>query len=210
MPSAKVLESKQAVVAALTERLKNACAGIIVDYKGITVADDTALRKELREAGVEYTVVKNTLLRLAIAATELNGLETVLDGTTAIATSADDYVAAARILSKFADTHKEFNIKNGFLDTEVIDTAKIAGLAKLPSREVLLAQVLGAFQAPIAAFVRAIQAIVDNGGEPVADAAAEAAEPEAAEAAEPAAEAAEPEAAPAAAEAPAAEEAAAE
>jgi large subunit ribosomal protein L10 len=210
LPSAKVLESKQAVVAALTERLKNACAGIIVDYKGITVADDTALRKELREAGVEYTVVKNTLLRLAIAATELNGLETVLDGTTAIATSADDYVAAARILSKFADTHKEFNIKNGFLDTEVIDTAKIAGLAKLPSREVLLAQVLGAFQAPIAAFVRAIQAIVDNGGEPVADAAAEAAEPEAAEAAEPAAEAAEPEAAPAAAEAPAAEEAAAE
>ena len=210
MPSAKVLESKQAVVAALTERLKNACAGIIVDYKGITVADDTALRKELREAGVEYTVVKNTLLRLAIAATELNGLETVLDGTTAIATSADDYVAAARILSKFADTHKEFNIKNGFLDTEVIDTAKIAGLAKLPSREVLLAQVLGAFQAPIAAFARAIQAIVDNGGEPVAEAAEEAAEPEAAEAAEPAAEAAEPEAAPAAAEAPAAEEAAAE
>lgn len=210
MPSAKVLESKQAVVAALTERLKNACAGIIVDYKGITVADDTALRKELREAGVEYTVVKNTLLRLAIAATELNGLETVLDGTTAIATSADDYVAAARILSKFADTHKEFNIKNGFLDTEVIDTAKIAGLAKLPSREVLLAQVLGAFQAPIAAFARAIQAIVDNGGEPTADAAAEAAEPEAAEAAEPVAEAAEPEAAPAAAEAPATEEAAAE
>ena len=210
MPSAKVLESKQAVVAALTERLKNACAGIIVDYKGITVADDTALRKELREAGVEYTVVKNTLLRLAIAATELNGLETVLDGTTAIATSADDYVAAARILSKFADTHKEFNIKNGFLDTEVIDTVKIAGLAKLPSREVLIAQVLGAFQAPIAAFARAIQAIVDNGGEPVADAAAEAAEPEAAEAAEPVAEAAEPEAAPAEAEAPAAEEAAAE
>ena len=209
MPSAKVLESKQAVVAALTERLKNSCAGVIVDYKGITVADDTALRKELREAGVEYTVVKNTLLRLAIAATELNGLETVLDGTTAIATSADDYVAAARILSKFADTHKEFNIKNGFLDTEVIDTAKIAGLAKLPSREVLLAQVLGAFQAPIAAFARAIQAIVDKGGEPVAEAAAEAAEPEAAEAAEPVAEAAEPEAAPAAeAEAPAAEEAA--
>ncbi len=102
------------------------------------------------------------------------------------------------------------NITSGFLDTEVIDTAKIAGLAKLPSREVLLAQVLGAFQAPIAAFARAIQAIVDNGGEPVADAAAEAAEPEAAEAAEPVAEAAEPEAAPAAAEAPAAEEAAAE
>ncbi|MBQ4365500.1 MAG: 50S ribosomal protein L10 [Clostridia bacterium] len=204
MPSAKVLESKQAVVAALTERLKNACAGVIVDYKGINVADDTALRKELREAGVEYTVVKNTLLRLAIAATELNGLETVLDGTTAIATSADDYVAAARILSKFADAHKEFNIKNGFLDQEVIDTAKIAGLAKLPSREVLLAQVLGAFQAPISAFARAIQAIVDKGGEE----AAAPAEEEAAAPAEPEAPATEEAAAPAEAEAPAAEEAA--
>lgn len=185
MPSAKVLESKQVIVAALTERLKNACAGVIVDYKGINVADDTALRKELREAGVEYTVVKNTLLRLAIAATELKGLETVLDGTTAIATSADDYVAAARILSKFADAHKEFNIKNGFLDQEVIDTAKIAGLAKLPSREVLLAQVLGAFQAPISAFARAIQAIVDKDGEEApAEAAAEAEAPAAEEAAE--------------------------
>ena len=174
MPSAKVLEQKQQVVAALVERLNAACAGVIVDYKGITVTDDTALRKELREAGVEYTVVKNTLLRLAIASTELNGLDAVLDGTTAIATSADDYVAAARILSKFADTHKNFTIKNGFLDQEVIDTAKIAGLAKLPSREVLLAQVLGAFQAPISAFARAIQAIVDKGGEEAAPAAEEA------------------------------------
>ena len=95
MPSAKVLEAKKQVVADLTERLNNSIAGVIVDYKGVNVADDTALRKELREAGVEYTVVKNTLLRLAIAGTELNGLEAVLDGTTAIATSADDYVAAA-------------------------------------------------------------------------------------------------------------------
>ena len=202
MPSAKVLEQKQQAVAALVDRLNASCAGVIVDYKGITVTDDTALRKELREAGVEYTVVKNTLLRLAIASTELHGLETVLDGTTAIATSADDYVAAARILSKFADTHKNFTIKNGFLDHDVIDTAKIAGLAKLPSREVLLAQVLGAFQAPIAAFARAIQAIVDKGG-------AEAPAAEAAEAAEeaPAAEAAEAAEEAPAAEAPAAEEA---
>ena len=165
MPSAKVLEAKKQVVADLTERLNNSIAGVIVDYKGINVADDTALRKELREAGVEYTVVKNTLLRLAIAGTELAGLETVLDGTTAIATSADDYVAAARILSKFADAHKNFEIKNGFIDKEVIGTEKISGLAKLPSREILLANVLGAFQAPIAAFARAIQAIIDKGGE---------------------------------------------
>ena len=165
MPSAKVLEQKKQVVAELIERLNASCAGVIVDYKGINVTDDTKLRKELREAGVEYTVVKNTLLRLAIASTELQGLDAVLEGTTAIATSADDYVAAARILCKFADTHNGFEIKNGFLDNEVIDAAKISGLAKLPSREILLGQVLGAFQAPISAFARAIQAIVDKGGE---------------------------------------------
>ena len=165
MPSAKVLEQKKQVVAELIERLNASCAGVSVDYKGINVTDDTKLRKELREAGVEYTVVKNTLLRLAIASTELQGLDAVLEGTTAIATSADDYVAAARILCKFADTHNGFEIKNGFLDKEVIDAAKIDGLAKLPSREILLGQVLGAFQAPISAFARAIQAIVDKGGE---------------------------------------------
>ena len=174
MPSEKILEAKKAEVAAIADRLNGAIAGVIVDYKGINVADDTALRKELREAGVEYTVVKNTLLKLAIANTELNGLDAVLEGTTAIATSADDYVAAARILSKFADTHKNFEIKNGFIDKEVIGVEKITGLAKLPSREILLANVLGAFQAPISAFARAIQAIVDKGGEAAPAAAEEA------------------------------------
>lgn len=171
MPSVQVLEQKKQVVADLVERLNGSCAGVIVDYKGINVVDDTKLRKELREAGVDYTVVKNTLLKRAIAETELNGLDAVLEGTTAIATSADDYVAAARILSKFADTHKNFEIKNGFIDKEVIDVAKISGLAKLPSREILLANVLGAFQAPIAAFARAIQAIVDKDGAPAEEAA---------------------------------------
>lgn len=178
MPSVQVLEQKKQVVADLVERLNGSCAGVIVDYKGINVEDDTKLRKELREAGVNYTVVKNTLLKRAIAETELGGLDAVLEGTTAIATSADDYVAAARILSKFADTHKNFEIKNGFIDKEVIDVAKISGLAKLPSREILLANVLGAFQAPIAAFARAIQAIVDKDGEaPVAEEAAPAEAP---------------------------------
>ena len=165
MPSVQVLEQKKQVVADLVERLNGSCAGVIVDYKGINVEDDTKLRKELREAGVNYTVVKNTLLKRAIAETELNGLDSVLEGTTALATSADDYVAAARILCKFADTHKNFEVKNGFIDKEVIDVAKITGLAKLPSREILLANVLGAFQAPISAFARAIQAIVDKDGE---------------------------------------------
>ena len=174
MPSVQVLEQKKQVVADLVERLNGSCAGVIVDYKGINVEDDTKLRKELREAGVNYTVVKNTLLKRAIAETELNGLDSVLEGTTALATSADDYVAAARILCKFADTHKNFEVKNGFIDKEVIDVAKITGLAKLPSREILLANVLGAFQAPISAFARAIQAIVDKDGEPAPAEAAEA------------------------------------
>ena len=169
MPSVKILEAKKAEVAAIAERLQNACAGIIVDYKGINVADDTALRKELREAGVEYTVVKNTLLKLAIANTELNGLDAVLEGTTAIALSNEDYTAAARILSKFAEGHDNFKVKSGFLDGKVVDVATIDSLAKLPSKEVLLATVLGAFQAPIAAFARAVQAIVDKDGTEAAE-----------------------------------------
>ncbi len=173
MPSQKVLEQKQQVVAELSERLSKSIAGVIVDYKGITVTDDTKLRKELREAGVDYTVTKNTLLKLAIKGTSLEALSDVLDGTTAIATSENDYVAAAKILSKFADSNKTFTVKSGFLDGEVIGVDKITSLAKLPSREILLANVLGAFQAPISAFARAIQAIVDKGGEEVAEEKAE-------------------------------------
>ena len=173
MPSEKVLEQKKAAVAALAEQLKASCIGVVVDYKGINVADDTALRKELREAGVEYTVTKNTMIELAIKDTELAGLSDCLAGTTALATSTDDYVAAARILAKFANTHKDFTIKSGFLDNEVISLEKIDSLAKLPSREILLATVCNAFNAPISAFARAVQAIVDKSGEATAEAAAE-------------------------------------
>ena len=173
MPSAKILEAKKAEVAAIAERLEGACAGILVDYKGINVADDTVLRKELREAGVEYTVTKNSMIELAIKGTELEGLSDCLAGTTALATSKDDYVAAARILCKFANTHKDFTVKSGFLDNEVISLEKIDSLAKLPSREVLLATVCNAFNAPISAFARAVQAIVDKSGEATAEAAAE-------------------------------------
>lgn len=165
MPSVKVLEQKKQVVADLTEILKGSCAGVVVDYKGINVADDTALRKELREAGVKYSVVKNTLLGLAAKEAGLDGLCDVLEGTTAIATSAEDYVAAARILCKFSDNHKTFAVKSGFLDNDVIDIEKITSLAKLPSREILLATVCNVFNAPIASFARAVQAIVDKQGE---------------------------------------------
>lgn len=189
MPSEKVLEMKKQQVADLKARFDAACAGVIVDYKGISVADDTKLRKELREAGVQYTVTKNTIIHLAIEGTDLAELDSVLEGTTAVATSADDYVAAARILGKYADSNDNFKLKGGFLDNEVIDLAKLQSLAKLPSREVLLATVLSAFNAPIAAFARAIQAVVDKSGEEVLAAAEEAAPAEEAPAEAPAAEA---------------------
>ncbi|MBQ9228846.1 MAG: 50S ribosomal protein L10 [Eubacterium sp.] len=164
MPSTVVLEKKKAQVAALTDRIKGSCAGVVVEYKGINVADDTKLRKELREAGVVYTVVKNSILQRAAenAGLELEG--SVLEGTTAVATSEEDYVAAARILNTYAERHDNFNIKTGYLDGAIIDNAKIISLAKLPSREILLATVCNAFNAPISAFARVVQAIVDEGG----------------------------------------------
>ncbi|MBQ7549511.1 MAG: 50S ribosomal protein L10 [Clostridia bacterium] len=173
MPSASVLEQKKQIVAAVADRINNSCAGVIVDYKGISVADDTALRKELREAGIEYSVVKNTLIKLAIAGTPLEGMSEALEGTSAIATSKDDYVSAARILNKYAEGHDSFNIKTGYLDGEVVSIDKIKELANLPSREVLLSMVANVFSAPIAGFARAVQAIADKAEAP-AEAPAEA------------------------------------
>lgn len=164
MPSTAVLEKKKQMVADLSERIKNSCAGVVVDYKGINVEDDTKLRRELREAGVEYTVVKNSILGRAAQDAGLEGIDSVLEGTTAIATSADDYVASARILQSYADKHDNFSLKSGYLDGEVISLEKLMALAKLPSREILLATVCNVFNAPIAAFARAVQAIVDKGG----------------------------------------------
>ena len=164
MPNASVLEKKQQQVAALSEKVSAAVTGVIVDYKGINVADDTALRKELRENGVDYFVVKNTILGRAIEGTSVEDMKSVLEGSTAIALSNEDYTAAARILSKFAEGHDNFKIKSGFLDGKVVDVATIDSLAKLPSKEILLATVCNAFQAPIAAFARAVQAIVDKDG----------------------------------------------
>lgn len=188
MPSKSVLEAKQQIVADLTERLKNSIVGVVVSYKGINVEDDTKLRKELRENNVKYTVVKNTLLKRATENVGLSEMDNVLEGTTALATSDDDYTAAARILNNFAKKNDYFEIKAGYMDGAVVDLATIQSLANLPTREVLLANVLGAFQAPIASFARAVQAIVDKGGvencTPVAKEEAPATEEAATEAAE--------------------------
>lgn len=177
MPSEKILEQKKQIVSDLADTLRSSVAGVIVDYKGISVEDDTKLRKDLREAGVKYAVVKNTILKLAAEKAELSEIDDVLEGTTAIATSAEDYTAAARILCKFASASKTFTVKKGFLDGKVIGVDTVESLAKLPSKDVLLATVCNAFNAPIAAFARAMQALVEKGGAtpvPAEEAAAEA------------------------------------
>ena len=116
MPSEKILASKKQAVEELTEVLKNSCTGVLVDYKGINVADDTKLRKEMREAGVKYSVVKNSLLSFAFDNIDMPEMKEHLNGTTAIATSESDYIAAAKILSAYAEKSDTFNIKAGFID----------------------------------------------------------------------------------------------
>ena len=153
MPNAKVLEEKRALVAELTEKMKNASAGVFVDYKGITVADDTKLRRELRAAGVEYAVIKNTMLRFAIDNLGYSELDEQLNGTTALAISPEDPVAAAKILTAYAKKNDKFKIKGGFVDGKPLNTAEVADLAELPPREVLIAKVLGGFNAPITGLV---------------------------------------------------------
>ncbi|HIW72847.1 MAG TPA: 50S ribosomal protein L10 [Firmicutes bacterium] len=158
MPSEKILQQKQEYVEQLAEKLKNSVAGVVVSYKGINVADDTKLRRELREAGVHYAVVKNTMLRRAAEKAGLGGLDSVLEGSTAIALSESDHVAAAKILSKFAETNKALEVKAGFVEGEVVDAAAVAELAKMPPKEVLVAKALGGLNAPISGFVCVLNA----------------------------------------------------
>ena len=176
MPNAKVLSEKQAIVASLTETLQSASAGVLVDYKGITVAEDTALRAELRENGVEYSVVKNTLLRRAVDNVNLSELDEVLNGTTSLAISKDDPIAPMRIINKYAKQMGDrFNIKAGFMEGKVLPLADIAALAELPSKEALLAQVLGTMMAPITSLAIVIKAIAEQQGASFDGEAAEAA-----------------------------------
>lgn len=168
MPNAKVLSAKQAVVAELTEKIQKATAGVIVDYKGITVEEDTALRRECRENGVDYAVVKNTMLRFAFNNTGLNELDGLLNGTTSLALS-DDVVAPARIMSDYAKKlNDKFEIKGGFMEGKPVDLDTIKSLASIPALPVLQAQVLGTMLAPITALAVVLKQIAENNGEPVA------------------------------------------
>lgn len=168
MPSEKVLEQKKAEVAEIVEVLKNAQSGIIVDYRGLTVEEDTKLRSDLRAANVKYFVVKNTLLRFAAKETGLDALDEILHGPTALAVSDEDAVAPAKILSDFAKDNEKLEIKSGFMDGEVMTLDEVKKLAATPSKEVLLAKVLGSLNAPISNLARLLSTIVD-GGEEIAD-----------------------------------------
>ena len=208
MPSEKVLEAKKAQVAEIVEVLNSAQTGVLVDYRGLTVEQDTVLRRNLRSAGVKYFVVKNTLLRLAAKETGLEELDSILHGPTALAVS-DDAVAPAKVVADFAKENEKFEIKSGFMDGKVLSLDEINTLAKTPSKETLIAKMMGSLNSPISGLARLLSTIAEGGveiqdliakkaGEAVAEA-APVAEEAPAEAAEPVAE-----------EAPAAEEAAVE
>ena len=209
MPNAKVLSEKEAVVAGLVETLKSSVSGVLVNYEGITVAEDTQLRNELRKAGVEYSVVKNTLVRRALDDAGMSELDDVLHGTTSLAVSKDDAIAPMRVINKFAKsiTGDRFVIKAGFMDGKVLPLDDVIAMAELPSKETLIAQLLGMMLAPITSLAIVTKAIAEKGGVP-AEKTEEAAPAEAPAEEAPAAEAAPAEAP--AEEAPAAEEAAPE
>ena len=164
MPSAKILEAKKAYVAELNTKIAGSLAGVVVAYNGISVADDTKMRKELREAGVEYMVVKNTMLRRAVAGTQYEALAEYFKGDTAIALSAEDPAAAARILCKVADAYnsKRFTVKGGFCDGQVLDAAGVKSLSTMPNREGLLSMLAGSLNGIIGGLAVAIQGIVDK------------------------------------------------
>ena len=172
MANAKILEQKEKMVGELAEKMKSAQSGVLVNYCGITVEKDTALRNELRKNGVHYKVIKNTYIKKAADIAGLSGFDSVLEGMTAIALS-DDPIAPAKVLNKFAEDNDSFELKAGFIDGRVIDVNEIKSLAAIPSREGLIVKLLGSIQSPLYNFAYAIQAIIDKEGGVPAEAAAE-------------------------------------
>jgi large subunit ribosomal protein L10 len=165
MPNAKVLSEKQAIVAALTERIKGASAGVFVDYKGITVAQDTELRTKLRESDIEYSVVKNTLTRFALNATGLQELDPILNGTTSLATSTGDPIAPIRLISEYAEKMNDvFTVKAAFMDGQVLTESEIKQIAALPSKDALYSQVFGTLLAPITSLAVVLNQIAEKNG----------------------------------------------
>jgi len=154
------IQAKEPVVQEIREKLSASAGAVLTDYRGLNVAEVTELRRKLREAGVEYKVVKNTLTRLAAAEIGLQDLNPYLEGPTAIAFGVGDPVAPAKIIAEFAKEHKELEIKAGVVDGKVIDVKGVKALAELPSREVLLAKLLGSMQSPMYGFAGSLQGVL--------------------------------------------------
>ncbi len=177
MPSNKILEEKKQVVESLAAKMQSAQAGVLVKYEGIKVAEDTELRAALRKAGVEYTVMKNTLTGRACEIAGYGDMKQYLSGMTAIAMSKDDPLAPAKIMKQFADKIASFEIKAGFVDGGVLDAAGVEALAATPSKEVLIAKMMGSLMSSLYGFAYVLQAKIDKeneGGEEAAEPAAEA------------------------------------
>lgn len=215
MPNEKVLEAKKAQVAEIVEVLKGASTGVLLDYRGLTVDEDTKLRNDLRAAGVKYFVVKNTLLRLAANQVGLEELDSILHGPTALAVS-EDPVAPAKVLYDFAKDNEKVEIKTGFMDGKVLSMDELTTLAKTPSKDTLIAKIMGSLNAPVSNLARLLSTIAEGGveiadliakknGEAVEEKAPEVQEEAPAEVAEEAPEVKEAPAEPVAEEAPAAE-----
>ena len=156
---------KEAKVAEIKEKLEKANSVVLSQYQGLTVEEDTVLRKNLREAGVEYKVYKNTLVILAAKELGLEGIVEYLEGPVAIAFGYEDVTVAARVLNDFAKDHKRLELKAGIVEGEIYDTDKIEQLATIPSKEVLIAKLLGSIKSPISSFARVINAIAESKAE---------------------------------------------
>lgn len=163
------IDQKQPVVKEIAALLDGASSVVVVDYRGLTVEQDTQLRKQLREAGVVYKVYKNTMVRIAAKGTEFEKFDAYLEGPTALAVSKDDATAPARLLAKFAKTAPKLEIKGGIVEGAAYDAQGMAAIAAVPSREELLGRLFGSMQSPITNFARVIKQIAEKDAAPAAE-----------------------------------------
>lgn len=163
------VELKQPIVAEISEVIKDAQSVVLVDYRGLTVEEDTALRKQLREAGVNYKVYKNTLMNFAFKGTDFESLAPYLNGPSAIAVSTEDATAPARVIAEFAKKAKNLEIKAGVVEGALYDAQGMQAIAAIPSRDVLISKLLGSLQSPITNFARVIKQIAEKDGEAAAE-----------------------------------------
>ena len=158
------IEIKKPIVEEISASIKDAQSVVLVDYRGLTVAQDTELRKQLREAGITYKVYKNTMMNFAFKGTDFESLAPFLDGPSAVAISTTDATAPARVLAKFAQTANKLEIKAGVVEGTLYDAEGMKAISAIPSREELLSKLLGSIQSPIANFARCMNQLAEKGG----------------------------------------------